>query len=77
MKTMAISEFKARALRVVGQVARTKEPVVITKRGFPVAELVPFRGPDKRPVPGTLAHTLVFEGDIVSPLGEEIWNASK
>ena len=32
MKTMAISEFKTHSLQVLGRVARTKEPVVVTKR---------------------------------------------
>jgi len=77
MKTMAISEFKAHALQVIGDVARTKEPVVVTKRGEPLAEVVPFRGPDETPVPGKLAETLVFEKDIVSPIGESTWSACK
>ena len=38
MKTMAISKFKAHALRVLADVAETQEPVVITKRGKPLAE---------------------------------------
>ncbi len=75
MKTLAISDFKAHALRVIGQVAKTRESVVITKRGKPLAEVVPYS--PKPPVPGKLAETLVFEKDIVSPLGEEIWNACR
>ena len=77
MKTMPISEFKTHALRVLGQVAKTKESVVVTKRGNPLAEVVPFRGSDKTPVAGGLSETLVFEKDIVSPIGESTWNASK
>ena len=75
MKTMAIGEFKAHALQVLAQVAKTKDPVVVTKRGKPLAEVVPFRGFDETPVPGKLSETLVFEKDIVSPLGESDWNA--
>ena len=77
MKTMAVSEFKAHALKVLGQVAKTKEPVVVTKRGKPLAEVVPFRNSDEAPVPGKLAETLVFEKDIVSPIGESEWSACK
>jgi len=76
MKTMAVSEFKAHALEVLGKVAETKEPVLITKRGKPLAEVVPFRGSDETPILGRLAHTLVFEGDIVSPI-DETWDACK
>ncbi len=75
MKTMAISEFKAHTLRIIGQVAKTKESVVVTKRGKPLAEVVPFRGADSAPSPGALSDTLVFEKDIVSPIGESDWGA--
>lgn len=75
MKTMAITDFKMHALQVLGEVAKTKEPVVVTKRGKPLAEIIPFA--EKTPSPGTLAETLVFEDDIVSPLGEETWNACR
>ena len=77
MKTMAISEFKTHSLQVLGRVARTKETVVVTKRGKPLVEVVPFRDRDESSTPGKLSEMLVFEKDIVSPLGESIWNACK
>jgi len=77
MKTMAISQFKARALQVLGEVAKTKESVVLTKRGKPLAEVVPFRDSDRQPQPGTLSGVLVFEKDIVSPIGEADWDACR
>lgn len=77
MKTMAVSEFKSHALQVLGEVARTKETVVVTKRGEPLAEVFPFRGSGEKPVPGKLSATLVFEKDIVSPVDESAWNACK
>jgi len=75
MKTMAISDFKAHALQVVNDVAEHKESVLITKRGKPVAEVVPYT--ESQPTAGRLAETLVFENDIVSPLGEEMWSVCK
>jgi prevent-host-death family protein len=75
MKTMAISQFKTHSLKVLGQVARTKETVVVTKRGKPLVEVIPFRHSDELPTPGKLADTLLFEEDIVSPLGESVWSA--
>ena len=75
MKTMAISEFKAHSLQVLGRVARTKETVVVTKRGKPLVEVIPFREKGESSQPGRLSHTLAFEKDIVSPLGESIWSA--
>ena len=77
MKTIAISQFKAHALKVLAQVAKTKESIIITKRGTPIAEVVPFRKKDKSAKPGKLADTFLFEKDIVSPLGEDMWDACK
>lgn len=75
MKTMPITEFKAHALQVLGEVAETREPVVVTKWGKPLAEIVPFA--KKRTVPGRLADALVFEGDLVSPLGGGEWDTCR
>lgn len=75
MKTMPVTDFKAHALKILGEVAETREPVVVTKRGKPLAEIVPFA--EKRAVPGRLAKALVFERDIVSPLGEDDWNVCR
>ena len=75
MRTLAITDFKAHALQVLGQVAETRERGVVTKRGKPLAEVIPF-SPEVS-LPGTLADALVFEKDIVTPLGEEMWDACK
>ncbi len=77
MKTIGISQFKAHALKVLDQVAATREEITITKRGKPLARIIPFRREDKNPVPGDLAKTYVFENDIISPLGEELWESCK
>jgi len=77
MHTMGISEFKAHALKILDQVAKLQESIVITKRGKPVARVIPYRNSDMKPKTGKLANYLVFEKDIVSPLGEEMWDASK
>jgi prevent-host-death family protein len=72
MKTIAITEFKAHALQVLAEVAAHREPLLVTKHGKPLAEVVPYT--EAQPVAGALADALVFETDIVSPLGEELWN---
>lgn len=74
-KQIAVTEFKAKALQLLDEVAETHETLVITKRGRPFAQVLPFT-PSSEPVkPGGLAHTFLFEEDAVSPLGEEIWDA--
>lgn len=75
VKTMPVTDFKAHALKVLGEVAKTREPVVVTKRGKPLAEIVPFAG--KRTAPGRLAEALVFEDDIVSPISDAEWNVCR
>jgi prevent-host-death family protein len=49
VKHVKASEFKARCLQILDEVAETREPVVITKRGKPICQLTPYR-----PKPGTL-----------------------
>jgi prevent-host-death family protein len=75
MKTMAISEFKAHALKVLNEVAKYQEIIVITKRGKPIAQVIPHRKSEMKPTPGKLADAFVFEKDIVTPLGEGLWEA--
>ena len=77
MKTMGISQFKTHALKTIDQVAATHEIVVITKRGKPMAQIIPYQNLNSKHKPGKLADTLVFENDIISPLGEEMWDACK
>ncbi len=75
MKTMAITDFKAHALQVLVDVAVRKEKVVITKRGKPLAEVIPYT--ETTATAGRLAEALVFEKDIISPLGKDIWDACR
>jgi prevent-host-death family protein len=77
MTTMAISVFKAHALEAVGRVARLREGIIITKRGKPVAQVVPYHAPEVRATPGRMRDSLVFEKDIVSPLGVGMWEAAQ
>ena len=48
MKSIAAGKFKDVCLKALDDVARTKTPIVITKRGHPVARLVPFVKPTPR-----------------------------
>jgi prevent-host-death family protein len=75
-RTVSVTDLKAHALALVARVDKTGEPTVITKRGRPVARLVPYR-PKGAAVPGGLRHTLRGRlGDLVSPL-EADWEASR
>ncbi len=73
MRTIKASEFKAKCLKIMDEVAATGEPVVITKRGLPVAQLTPVR---RRPdtLFGALEGSLTILGDIIAPIDVE-WDA--
>ena len=49
MKTVGATEFKARCLRIIGEMNRDREPVTITNRGRPVALLSPVGAAEERP----------------------------
>jgi len=42
MKTMLVSDFKAKCIAVLKEVERSGEPVVVTLRGRPMARVGPF-----------------------------------
>ena len=67
MKKMPAGEFKAHCLAVIEQVGTTREPVLITKRGQPLAKLVPA---DAKPAKflGRLQGVVKILGDIESPI---------
>ncbi len=74
MESLSVSEFKAKCLSVLQDVNKQKKRVVITKRGNPIAEVIPY-DPTEKEIP--LKDTVIFMGDIISPVAEEDWEASR
>jgi prevent-host-death family protein len=75
VKKMPAGEFKARCLNLMEQVSRTKESILITKRGRPVAKLVAVEN-DRPSLIGRLEGILQIAGDIESPVvPPETWDA--
>lgn len=68
MKMIAAGTFKAQCLALMDEVEATHEPIVITKRGKPVAKLVPVETGKKDDIFGFLAGKVKITGDIVSPV---------
>lgn len=75
MQTIQASKFKARCLALMDQVARTGETILVTKNGKPVVEVKPHRGPRAHSLIGLQKGALRIRGDIVSPIGAELWKA--
>lgn len=67
-------DFKAKCLQLLDAVAVRREPLIITKRGKPVARLVPM--PPDTELFGALAGSVLDESDIVSPIDVD-WDASR
>jgi len=74
-QTIKASEFKAKCLALMDEVARTGESVVVTKNGQPVAELVPYK-PKPKNARGIWKGKVEIIGDIMSPIDVE-WDAMK
>ena len=74
-KAVNVSELKAKCLGLVADVARTGRDVVITKRGEPVARLVPYHV-SPRNARGIWKGKVEIVGDIISPV-EISWDALK
>ena len=72
---IAAGQFKAQCLQLMDQVQQSREEIVITKHGKPVAKLVPVDESKPRSALGYLQGTVEIVGDIVSPLEEE-WEAN-
>jgi prevent-host-death family protein len=72
-KTMKASECKAKFLGVLDDVASTRERVIVTKNGKPVAEIIPIVEKPKSII-GALKGSVLYMGDLDEPTGEE-WEA--
>ena len=76
METINASDFKARCLAILDRVQATGEPVVILKRGRPVAKLLPASRTHAEYPQLELKDTVIVTGDIVEPaVPEEHWES--
>ena len=63
--TIGAGEFKAKCLQLIDEVAEHRQPVIITKRGQPVARLIPFES-DCASLIGSMKARLKVRGNISS-----------
>jgi prevent-host-death family protein len=77
MKTMGAGEFKTHCLRVMDRVCSHREEVVITKRGRPIARLVPVEEARPGNAFGCLAGEMEIMGDLLLPVDRaEDWDSA-
>jgi prevent-host-death family protein len=74
MTRIGAGKFKDRCLKILDEVAHTRRPIVITKRGRPVATIVPYSGGNKTS-PSLVGSILKETGD---PFGTGAgWDADR
>ena len=71
-RTMKASEFKARCLALMDEIAESGEEIIITKHGKPVAKLAPCE--DRSSSRFGRGGDIVILGDIIEPIDVE-WEA--
>lgn len=74
MESLSVSKFKATCLSVLDDVKKQKKRIIITKRGKPIAEVIPY-DQGKADIP--LKDTVTFMGDIISPVAQKDWEVLK
>jgi len=76
MDVLPVSRFKATCLAALERVRRTGRPLLVTKRGVPIAQVVPPPTPKpKEGAFGAMRGTATELGDLLEPLPEEEWEA--
>jgi prevent-host-death family protein len=67
MTVLGVARFKATCLEVLERVARTGEEITITKRGKPIARVVPSVAGGNQHPQSTLRGTVEITGEIIEP----------
>ncbi len=66
-REISASEFKSHCSKVIEEVIKCRQPIVITKRGKPVAMLVPVEKGKSKTLFGFARGFVKIHGDIVAP----------
>ena len=79
MESVSISKFKATCLALIERVRRTGQPLLVTKRGVPVAQVLPPPAAPGRKSPiGSMKGRGRELGDIVGPISDlSEWDAAR
>jgi prevent-host-death family protein len=71
IQEVAISEFKAKCLALLEEVDKTKISLLVTRRGRPIAEVIPTSpNMEERDWLGSMSDSIEITGDVVSPVIE-------
>lgn len=70
---ISAAQFKAECLKLMDEVEKTRQPIIITKHGRPVAQLAPVPA-ERASLFGYMKGTVRIEGDVIAPL-DVVWSA--
>ena len=74
MKTMLVSEFKARCIAVLKEVHRSREPLIVTLRGKPLVTIQPFAALPSGKQLGGLKGKMTIHADLVRTDSTDDWD---
>jgi hypothetical protein len=77
MKTMGISEFKAKCIDELKTVHLTGEALLVTLRKRPIATVNPYQKPAPKRILGKLRGRMTISGDIVHSDFADEWEMEK
>ena len=73
MKTVLISEFKAKCIKMLKEVQKNGKPLTVTLRGKPIVRVEPIRVEKRKPRLGTMKGRMIIKGDIIHSDMEDDW----
>ena len=69
-------EFKAKCLQLMDEIHKKHLSLIITKRGIPVAQLIPVESEKPIDIFGCMKGTVTINGDIINPI-DVPWEANQ
>ncbi|MBN1960689.1 MAG: type II toxin-antitoxin system Phd/YefM family antitoxin [Deltaproteobacteria bacterium] len=78
MQWINASEFKAKCLAMLDEVAKSTDGITILKRGRPIAKLIPYVSSDEKYPQNSLKGSVVIKDDVIKPvLSDSVWEVDK
>ena len=75
LKSITVIEFEGRCRELIERVRRTRQPLLITHRGKPLAQILPYtskkmRGKKAQRIEplNPLEGSVLYEGDLIAPI---------
>jgi len=76
-RKIGAAQFKANCLRILDEVEQSGEPVTVTKRGRPVAELKPVKKKERRSIIGAMKGSVLRYDRPFDPASDpDEWRAN-